>query len=97
MSVPPGLEPHEILRLEFEYASKTAEQAQDDRTAIVNLYLLLVGDMGSILAAFYQSASAVGVPRLAFALLFLLLAVIGFFVLMKLVRLRQACSRACAR
>lgn len=84
------LEPREILRLEFEYANKTAEQAQDDRTAIMNLYLLLVGGVGSILAAFYQSASALGIPRFAFALLFLLLAIIGFFVLMKLVRLRQA-------
>ena len=85
-----NLEPKDILELEFEYAQETAEQAQDDRTAIMNLYLLLVGGVGSILAAAYQSQSALNIPRHAFALLFALLAVTGFFVLMKLVRLRQA-------
>ncbi len=85
-----NLEPKDILRLEFEYANKTAEQAQDDRTAMMNLYLLLVGGVGSIVAAVFQSGSALNIPRHAFALLFALLAITGFFVLLKLVRLRQA-------
>jgi hypothetical protein len=86
------LHAEEILKLEFEYAGKTAEQAQDDRTAIMNLYLLLVGGVGSIAVALPQFAgvSGIALPREAYALLFGLLALIGFFVLLKLVRLRQA-------
>ena len=85
------LEPRDILKLEFEYANKTAEQAQDDRTAIMNLYLLLVGGVGSIVVGLSQSGSGVAnVPHNAIALLFVLLAITGFFVFMKLVRLRQA-------
>jgi len=85
------LEPREILKLEFEYAQETAEQAQDDRTAIMNLYLLLVGGVGSIVVGLSQSSSGTAnLPRNAAALLFALLAITGFFVFMKLVRLRQA-------
>lgn len=86
-----GLEPRDILKLEFEYAQETAEQAQDDRTAIMNLYLLLVGGVGSIAVGLSQYGSgATNLPRIASALLFGLLALTGFFVLLKLVRLRQA-------
>lgn len=86
------LHAEEILKLEFEYANKTAEQAQDDRTAIMNMYLLLVGGVGSIAVALPQFAGASGIvlPDEAYALLFGLLALTGFFVLLKLVRLRQA-------
>ena len=49
--MPHDLHPEEILKLEFEYARETAAQAQNDRTIIVNLYLLLVGGAGSLLFA----------------------------------------------
>jgi hypothetical protein len=86
------LEPEEILELEFEYAQETAAQAQNDRTTVVNLYLLLVGGVGSIGVALPQlgPASGLNVPRLGYALLFAMLGIIGFFTVMKLVRLRQA-------
>lgn len=86
------LEPDEILELEFEYAQETAAQAQNDRTTVVNLYLLLVGGVGSIGVALPQlgPASSLNVPRLGYALLFAMLGIIGFFTVMKLVRLRQA-------
>jgi hypothetical protein len=86
------LDPAEILKLEFEYAKETAAQAQNDRTTVVNLYLLLVGGVGSIGVALPQlgSTSGLGVPRLGYALLFAMLGIIGFFTVMKLVRLRQA-------
>jgi len=83
------LDPSDILEHEFDYAQATAEQAQDDRTAILNLYLLLVGGVGSILLSLGQ-ANAVSLPRDAYALIFLLLGVIGFFILFKMIRLRQA-------
>ncbi|MEW5718880.1 MAG: hypothetical protein AB1817_09660, partial [Chloroflexota bacterium] len=79
------LTPEEILKLEFEYAQTTAEQAQDDRATILNLYLLLVGGVGSIIAGLGQA-----LPRGVYVIVFALLALIGFFTLMKLVRLRQA-------
>ncbi|MCX7841151.1 MAG: hypothetical protein N2559_17070 [Anaerolineae bacterium] len=84
-----NLNPEEILKLEFEYAQETAEQAQDDRMAILNLYILLVGGVGSIIIGLAQ-ASGADLPRAVYVIVFGLLAVTGFFVLMKLVRLRQA-------
>jgi hypothetical protein len=79
------LNPEEILKLEFEYAQTTAEQAQDDRATILNLYILLVGGVGSIIAGLGQA-----LPRGVYVIVFSLLALMGFFTLMKLVRLRQA-------
>jgi len=86
------LDPEEILELEFEYARETAAQAQNDRTTVVNLYLLLVGGVGSVGIALPQLGSRSGfdLPRLGYALLFAMLGVIGFFTVIKLVRLRQA-------
>jgi Na+/melibiose symporter-like transporter len=86
------LDAEKILELEFEYARTTAEQAQDDRTAIMTLYLLLVGGVGSAIAAITQTSLTPGssVPHIALALIFFLLGITGFFTLMKLVRLRQA-------
>jgi len=84
-----NLNPEEILKMEFEYARTTAEQAQDDRMAILNLYILLAGGVGSIIIGLAQ-ASGADLPRGVYVIVFGLLAVTGFFVLMKLVRLRQA-------
>jgi hypothetical protein len=86
------LDPEEILELEFGYARETAAQAQNDRTTVVNLYLLLVGGVGSIAAALSQPGSSLGsgLPLLAYAIAFGLLAAIGFFTVFKLIRLRQA-------
>ncbi|MGE5264671.1 MAG: hypothetical protein ACM3S0_14930 [Acidobacteriota bacterium] len=90
------LKADEILELEFEYARETAAQAQNDRTTIVNLYLLLVGGVGSIALGLPQIVSdnsrstSVTLPSSAYMLLFALLGITGFFMLMKLVRLRQA-------
>ena len=86
------LHEEEILKLEFEYAQKTAEQAQDDRMAIVNLYLLLVGGLGSVALALPQFSAqpAFALPDEAYAVLFGLLGLLGFFTLLTLVRLRQA-------
>jgi len=83
------LDPAEILKLEFEYAHKTAEQAQDDRATVINLYLLLVGGVGSIIVGLGQS-NDFSLPRGVYAGVFALLGIVGFFILFQLVRLRQA-------
>ena len=84
-----GLDPNDILEREFEYAQETAAQANQDRTAILNLYLLLVGGVGSIIVGLGQSG-AVSLPHGIYGIVFALLGVIGFFILFKLIRLRQA-------
>lgn len=86
------LEPEEILKLEFEYASRTAEQAQDDRTAILNLYLLLAGGVGSITVALPQLGfpAAPTLPPIAYTVTLGLVGIAGFFVVFQLIRLRQA-------
>ncbi|MBI5649053.1 MAG: hypothetical protein HZC40_01160 [Chloroflexi bacterium] len=85
----PEFQAREILEWEFEYARGTAEQSQDDRTAIMNLYLVLVGAVGSVTIALPQLGGA-DVPREAYGVLLGAIALIGFFVVMTLVRLRQA-------
>ncbi|HZQ09884.1 MAG TPA: hypothetical protein VFD70_25120 [Anaerolineae bacterium] len=87
-----ALHAEEILKLEFEYARETAMQAQNDRTVVFNLYLILVGGIGSLLLA---AVSIIPSPRLdlptqALALLAFVLALLGVMTLFKLIRLRQA-------
>lgn len=91
--MPHDLHPEEILKLEFEYARETAAQAQNDRTVIVNLYLLLVGGAGSLLFAavsFVPLEQRLLIPEQALSLLFLVLGLLGMLTLFKLIRLRQA-------
>lgn len=86
------LHSEEILKLEFEYARETANQAQNDRTIIVNMYLLLVGGVGSLLLAAESLVpiERLGIPGQAMALLFGILGLLGTLTLFKLIRLRQA-------
>ncbi len=86
------LHSEEILKLEFEYARETAYQAQNDRTVIVNLYLLLVGGVGSLLLAANSLAplGKLDIPSQALTLLFAVLGLLGVLTLFKLIRLRQA-------
>ena len=86
------LDPDEILRQEFEYARDSALQANNDRAQVVNLFLILVGGIGSIALALPQLAPerSVPLPPSAFAIVFLLVGLLGLFTVLKLIRLRQA-------
>lgn len=85
------LHAEQILELEFEYARETAMQAQNDRTVIVNLYLLLVGGVGSLLLAASSLTSGPSfLPPHSLSILFGVLGVLGALTLFKLIRLRQA-------
>lgn len=80
-----------MLLEEFNYASVTAYQAQEDRARMFNLYLLLIGVLGSGLAAVYQLGGGLNAfgGELSFALL-LVAGLMGVAFFIKLVRLRQA-------
>jgi hypothetical protein len=85
------LDPDEILKQEFEYARETSLQANNDRTQVVNLYLILVGGLGSLalgLPALASGQSAL--PPSLLALIFFVVGVLGLFTVLKLIRLRQA-------
>jgi hypothetical protein len=80
-----------MLLEEFNYASVTAYQAQEDRARMFNLYLLLIGVLGSGLAAVYQLGGGLKsyAGELTVALL-LVTGMMGIAFFIKLVRLRQA-------
>lgn len=86
------LDPDQILEREFEYARDTTLQANNDRTQVVNLYLILLGGVGSILLALPSLGPAQGVdiPRSVFAVVLFIMGLLGLFTVLKLIRLRQA-------
>jgi hypothetical protein len=88
----PALDADEILKQEFGYARETALQANSDRTQVVNLYLILVGGVGSILLGLPSLARGEGieVPRATYAVVFFILGLLGVFSVLKLIRLRLA-------
>lgn len=80
-----------MLLEEFNYASVTAYQAQEDRARMFNLYLLLIGVLGSGLAAVFQLGGGLKAyaGELAVALL-VTAGLMGIAFFTKLIRLRQA-------
>ena len=92
MRVAELLDPDEILKMEFAYARDTALQANNDRTQVVNLYLLIVGGVGSVLLGLPALARGEGfeLPPLALGLVLVLVGVLGLFSVLKLIRLRSA-------
>ncbi len=87
----PTLKLDNMLLEEFNYANSTAYQAIEDRARMFNLYLLLIGVLGSGLAAIYQLGGGLRAYTqvLAIGLLFVAGA-LGVAFYYKLIRLRQA-------
>lgn len=86
-----GLKIENMLLEEFNYASTTAYQAMEDRARMFNMYLLVVGILGSAFGAIYPLGGAKSsfIQPIAAVVLFAAgIAGIAFFVL--LIRLRQA-------
>ncbi len=86
------LDRDQILELEFEYARDSALQANSDRTQVVNLYLILVGGVGSVMLGVPPLARDQGIllPRAGYAAVLALLCLLGVFAVLKLIKLRQA-------
>ncbi|HEX5547060.1 MAG TPA: hypothetical protein VFX24_06585, partial [Ktedonobacterales bacterium] len=53
-----GLKIENMLLEEFNYASTTAYQAMEDRARMFNMYLLVVGILGSAFGAIYPLGGA---------------------------------------
>ena len=87
-----GLKIENMLLEEFNYAATTAYQAMEDRARMFNMYLLVVGILGSAFGAIYPlggGAARSFIQPIAAVVLFAAgVAGIAFFVL--LIRLRQA-------
>jgi hypothetical protein len=87
-----GLKIENMLLEEYNYAATTAYQAMEDRARMFNMYLLVVGILGSAFGAIYplggNSARNFIQPIAAVVLFAAGVAGIAFFVL--LIRLRQA-------
>lgn len=84
-----------MLLEEFNYASTTAYQAMEDRARMFNMYLLVVGILGSAFGAIYPLGGAVRsfIQPIAAVVLFAAgVAGVAFFLL--LIRLRQAFRRS---
>lgn len=89
-----GLKLDNMLLEEYNYAGVTAYQAMEDRARMFNLYLLLIGVVGSAVGAIYQIGGRGGSTRAlvqpVVILLLLVAGVLGFAFFAKVIRLRQA-------
>jgi len=90
-----GLDPRNLLTVEFEYARITASEAMGDRHTVVNFYLLLTGVVVSAVVALVGADKPGGswlgesFPFVAMALLWAL-CIVGWLYLLQIIRLRQA-------
>jgi hypothetical protein len=85
-----GLDPDEILGVEFNYIAQAAFQANEDRARVTSYYLVSVGSfIAAILGTQLFSNPNSGV-YLAFAALFFFLATLAVLTILQLVRLRLA-------
>ena len=85
-----ALQPDEILKAEYEYIANTVFQANEDRSRVASFYFVSVGSIvAAILGTQFEHDNLRSVA-LAFALLFLILTVLGALTIAQLARLRAA-------
>jgi hypothetical protein len=84
------LNPDSILAAEFDYLSKAAFQANEDRAKVTTLYLLTVGSFLAATLSLEVDFVASQTVSVALAALFAILSVYATLTLLQLVRLRQA-------
>jgi hypothetical protein len=85
-----GLEPGQILAAEFTYISQTAFQANEDRARATSYYLVSVGSFLAAILGTQFFAQPDPIVYLAFAGLFLFLALLAVLTILQLTRLRKA-------
>jgi hypothetical protein len=86
------LNTEELLRLEFDYISRTAFQANEDRARASSFYLVAVGSMVAALFStqFFDKNLDSTFVALAFSGLFFVLTILGTLTTLQLSRLRAA-------
>lgn len=82
----------ELLKSEFDYISRTAYQADEDRARVSSFYLLAVGSMIAALLStqFFDENLDPVLVALAFSGLFFILTILGTLTTLQLSRLRAA-------
>ena len=84
------LNPDPILAAEFDYISRSAFQANEDRAKVTTLYLLTVGSFLAAMLSLQVDFGASQTISVALAALFAILSGYAALTLLQLVRLRQA-------
>jgi hypothetical protein len=81
-----------LLKSELEYITQTAFQANEDRARVSSFYLVAVGSLVAALLGtqFVAQNTDAGLMAWGFAILFLLLTVLGTLTTLQLARLRGA-------
>lgn len=79
-----------ILSAEFDYITRTAFQADEDRAKVTTLYLITVGSFLAAMLTVQLDIFGNQAAALAFAALFALLSGYAILSLLQLIRLRQA-------
>lgn len=85
-----NLNPDSILMAEYDYVSRSAFQANEDRAKVTTLYLLTVGSFLAALLSLQVDIVASQAVSVALAALFTVLSGYATLTLLQLVRLRQA-------
>ncbi|HEY2982139.1 MAG TPA: hypothetical protein VGJ22_13225 [Anaerolineales bacterium] len=82
----------DILFAEFEYAARTASQANEDRVRVASFYLIAVGSLVAALFSTQFFGPDFRVPQLSllFSGLFFVLTLLGSSTVLQLARLRAA-------
>lgn len=93
MAAKPKLDKDQMLQAEYDYITKNAFQANEDRSRFSSYYFVTVGSFAAAILGAQVDGQQKGIS-LAFFLLFLVLTFMGSFTLAQLARLRAAWHEA---
>ncbi len=83
--------PDDILTAEYEYIATTVHEANEDRSRVSSFYFVSVGSIvAAILGTQFAKDAALKSVSIAFAVLFLVLTLLGALTIAQLARLRAA-------
>lgn len=86
----PNLDSGDLLIAEYEYIANTVFQANEDRSRVASFYFVSVGSIVAAILGTQFAHDNLKSVSLAFALLFVILTVLGALTIAQLARLRAA-------
>ena len=91
-NIAPRVELDELLASEYEYITRTANQANEDRARVSSFYLIAVGSLVAALfgTQLFEIEKYTQTVKIMFSGLFVLLTLLGTSTIMQLARLRSA-------